>query len=137
MGKMKVYIAAPWPFREEAQQVRRVLEAAGLVVQSQWLDFDPQTKDPHAPEVCRDEALTDLDDINHCDAILVMNNYKVGAYKPSGMFFEEGFAYALGLDVVVVGKGTTVFHSLPDVTVVGDVLEAVKALHDFAQESAS
>jgi hypothetical protein len=85
------------------------LRAAGHEVTSRWhsgtigeprLELD----DPRL----RDRALDDLNDLYHADTLLAFGQ----AGSRGGRHFEAGAAFAIGLEVWLIGKPEHAFHLL-------------------------
>jgi nucleoside 2-deoxyribosyltransferase len=80
--------------------VFHVLSAKGYSASLRWL----QAPDCGAtPEQLREEAITDLQDIEQCD-LLVLCNDNVHLSTTGGMHYEAGFAHALGKRVIILGR---------------------------------
>lgn len=117
---MIVYIAAPWACREVAQIVARQVRAADIEVNSRWLYFPGDSRDP---AVLRREAFNDYADVRAAHALLLLN-----LEKSEGKAVEQGLALAYGMPIVAVGSPTNVFHHLPAYTWVTSVDTAIAAL---------
>lgn len=116
----KVYIAAPYEFRERAQTIMRVLGVRGLEVTSTWL------RETHV--VGADAAMVDLDDVRRADVMLLLNPEGWERQGTGGRHAELGAALALEMSVVLVGERSNVFHYHPRVTQVDDGGDFSKAI---------
>jgi nucleoside 2-deoxyribosyltransferase len=104
---MKVYIAAPYPYREQAIRVMRMLETQGIDVTSRWLK---------APDTMTDEhARKDLEDVARADVLLALNPDGWEEKGTGGRHVEFGYALALGKAIVLVGERSNIFHHLAHV----------------------
>lgn len=106
---MQVYIAAPYPTREQAIALMHRLEAEGFGVTSTWLREDDELADKYAQ--------LDLDDIGRCDALVLMNPEEWKNSGTGGRHVEFGWALGLNKHVVVVGERSNIFHYLDDVVI--------------------
>lgn len=102
---MRIYIAAPFQLRDEAIVIMHRLESLRHVVTSRWLRM---VMDDNAGS-----ARMDLDDVAASDLVLLLNGPSGG-----GKDVEMGYALALGLPIVLLGRRTNVFHHLPQVRVI-------------------
>ena len=107
---MKVYIAAPYPCRDEAIAIMHKLEAAGHEVTSRWLKSPDELADEHARK--------DLDDVARADVLLAINAEAWENKGTGGRHVEFGYAIALGLRLVLIGRRSNIFHYLSDVHVI-------------------
>ena len=119
---MRVYIAAPWTRKAEAQYAADQCVAAGLRVSSTWHGPDhPDTTDP--AELQR-QARHDINGVTWADALIILN-----LEKSEGKATEMGFALGLGMPVVAVGnRSNNIFYHLPEVRIVDTIEEAINAL---------
>lgn len=109
------YLAAPWAEREQARAARQKLIDAGYNVNSRWLDFEKDAGDDGlsiSKETLQQEAIHDLEDVSHADALILLNTQARGE-ETSGKAVEFGFAMGLLKPVLIVGNRTNVFHHLP------------------------
>lgn len=107
---MKVYIAAPFNRREEARSARNVLMKKGYVSVSRWIDNHLTEK--ISDQQKRTEALEDIKDIQKSMRMIFIN----GKSTAGGMHVEMGYALSEGIPIYLVGKPSSVFHHLPQVT---------------------
>jgi nucleoside 2-deoxyribosyltransferase len=110
---MKVYIAAPWSWKNLAKEWALILDSMGHEITSRWLalpDVEPATRD-----ILREQALMDLADIDRSDALFLMTGYTGGNAHTGGRHFETGYAFAKGKRIVVCPSTESVFHYLPGI----------------------
>lgn len=117
----RIYIAAPFQLRDEAQHLMTLLELDGHVVTSQWLRIDDMP-DTDA------SARMDLEDIDRADALLLLNPAEWRTDGTGGRHVEFGYAYAKGKTLFVVGARTNVFHYLEPVHLTTEPALVVPAL---------
>ncbi len=123
---MRIYIAAKWEKQSQCRILRAILQHLKHTVTAQWLD---------EPAECTSEeaAIRDLKDIDRSDAVVVVNQDEGGC----GMWVEMGYALAQRKRVYLLGKNfgearrtdggfRSVFHHLPEVILVEDVLALEK-----------
>lgn len=117
-----IYLAAPWKDREYARTVRVQFQAAGVVVNSRWLDFKGE-EDVVKDATMKQEALHDIEDVVAADTVVVLNT----SYS-EGKAAETGMALILMKGLVLIGKPSNVFHYLdfPKVETVEEAIEVVK-----------
>jgi nucleoside 2-deoxyribosyltransferase len=109
----RIYIAAPFQMRADAQRLMTELEAAGFTVTSRWLRIDDM---PDTEEA----AVLDLADVDRADALVLLNSEAWRTAGTGGRHAEFGYAIAKQKDVFVVGVRTNVFHHLSSVHMVTD-----------------
>jgi hypothetical protein len=117
---VKVYIAAPYPLRDEAVVVMHALEAAGHIITSRWLKAPDELNDEHARK--------DLDDVANAEVLLAMNAAGWENIGTGGRHVELGYALALGKKIVMIGERSNIFHHLRVVFQVTTLEEAVEWL---------
>lgn len=108
---MKIYIAAPYPLREEARRIMILLESAGHHVTSRWIVED-QVGMSH------EHATHDLEDVARADLLLAVHQEAWHNRGTGGRHVEFGYALALGIPVVLWGQRTNNFHHLNHVRVI-------------------
>ena len=112
-----VYLAARIRRRDELEDYRAQLEAAGLEVTSRWLTMP-------SPSEWSDEVWAHLAEIDRADVLradgLVLFTEPGELDGGSGRHVEFGMALALGRPIIVVGRYENLFQRLPEVTVVPD-----------------
>ena len=120
-----VYLAARIRRRDELEDYRAQLEAAGIEVTSRWLTMPPPAE--WTDEVWAHLAEIDRDDVLRADG-LVLFAEPGEVDGGSGRHVEFGMALALGRPIIVVGRYENLFQRLPGVTVVPDWPSALGAL---------
>lgn len=124
---MKVYIAAPYPLRDKAATMMRVLELKGIEVTSRWLKA-PDT-------MCDEHARKDLDDVAAADLLLAFNPDGWGEKGTGGRHVEFGYALALGKPILLVGERTNIFHHLSNVTQIDELQDFIKHVQRLGAET--
>jgi nucleoside 2-deoxyribosyltransferase len=130
----RVYIAAPYTFRDEARRVRAMMHSNYWPLRSvaRWLDRPTLPPCEWTSEVLAMEARECIEDINAADAALVLHpDESTGG----GLLVEIGIAVQRGLPIFVAWgnkqKQKPVFFSLPQirvVTLLNDALDALAAI---------
>jgi nucleoside 2-deoxyribosyltransferase len=118
---MKIYIAAPYPIRDEAISIMHALEAHGHVVTSTWLRQVDTMGDYY--------ARLDLADVDACDMLLFYQPDEWVNKGTGGRHVEFGYAIARKKLVVMIGPHSNIFHYLDSVLhleSIGALLEALK-----------
>jgi nucleoside 2-deoxyribosyltransferase len=112
-----VYLAARIRRRDELEECRAQLEAAGIEVTATWLTMPP-------PSEWTDDVWAHLAELDRADVLradgLVLFTEPGELDGGSGRHVEFGMALALGKPVIVVGRYENLFQRLPEVTVVAD-----------------
>lgn len=113
MGKsLRIYVAAPWDFRQEARALRDQLISSGYYVTSRWLDID-ETKTTQ-----EEESWNDIHDVHLSEAMVVLN-LKVS----EGKAVEQGIAMEMQIPIIVVsdhGPQNVFQHNRQHFTIVPD-----------------
>lgn len=92
---MKIYVAAPWSCKEQAQAAAAFLEAQGHQVVSRWMN---EHGDAQTHEQFQKEAYADEEDVYDCEVLILLN------LEPSrGKETELGMARAWGKYLIGVG----------------------------------
>lgn len=113
-----VYIASRYSRKEEMQDVASILVDRGLVCKSSWLD------EPHGPNTSLEEltpeqhlqyAKQDFEDIMSSDAMLFFAEDPNKQPPRGGRHVEFGYAFALGVDIYIIGPKENIFHYLPNI----------------------
>lgn len=117
---MKIYVAAPWDYRETARQAGQTLSEAGFRVVSTWWYREDQGSQHYGPD-----AAADLDELQKADVLIVLN-----LCISEGKAVELGYALAQKKMVIVVGERSRVniFHYLPQVVNTGTLDDALAVL---------
>lgn len=110
----RIYLAARYSRVVEMRRVRDTLQAMGHTVTSRWID-DPGVYDAGRLESdlegCGAFAAAALADVAASDTLILFT----GGGGKGGRHFEFGYAFRLGLRLVVAGPREHVFHALPQV----------------------
>lgn len=130
----KVYIAASYPRRAEAQGVMALLELSGVAVTSWWLreetkeGYDQENMDHMAGAAARDIA-----DVIEADTIICLTDGKV-QLSMGGRHSEFGIALAMGKTCIIVGPREQVMHYHRDVIQYGAVSGLLQLASKFGTE---
>lgn len=121
MSATKIYVAAPWARKAEAQAAARQFEEAGFITVSRWLREHDDTTD-HI--LLQKEAFHDIEDIHRADVLVLLN-----LERSEGKSFEAGIAWTWGTPVIVVGtREGNIFYHLPTMQLARDVEGAISLL---------
>lgn len=112
-----VYVAARFERQAEARLVVAELIRAGFKTRCRWVDAPALAMG--VPELERLWAERDLNDLDVADVYLLLSDEVLGR---GGKDFEGGYAFARGMRLVVVGPPAHVFHHLPGVRRVKDLM---------------
>jgi nucleoside 2-deoxyribosyltransferase len=116
---MKVYLASRYSRYPEMQGYREELAAIGITVTSRWINGDHEwvgVPDEDMPlEVGAHFATEDVEDIDISDLVVNFTEAPRTTNGRGGRHWECGYAYAQGIDQVVVGHREHVFHCLTDI----------------------
>ena len=104
---MKIYIAAPWVKRNDAQQLAASLSKEGFDVTSRW-HVPAYVESSSRPVV----ALRDLEDIDRADALVLVTSLLDENIHGKGMYIEFGYALGKGKKVFRIGPSMSVFDVL-------------------------
>ena len=133
MTNTRIYIAARFGRRQEAERLANYLRFHGFTVVSRW----------HSEEAVRTWGTNDADpeisirclsDIRRCDAFVALSeapDCAVAGAARGGRHCEFGIALALGKRLFVVGTAENAFHRHGLVTVVaseGELFRELKKL---------
>lgn len=125
---MKVYLAAPWKNRPEAQAAAAYLESKGHIITKRWWEHadvrdinDPNQTDEDRQELVQ-QAVEDVEGVANCDVFILLN-----IQYSEGKTVETGLALAYGKPIIVVGKNTNLFHYLVN-ALVDDIVAAESLL---------
>ena len=120
-----VYLAARIRRRDELEDYRAQLEAAGIACTATWLTMPPPSQ--WSDETWAHLAELDRDDVLRAEGLVLFT--EPGELDGgSGRHVEFGMALALGKRVIVVGRHENLFQRLPEVTVVPDWPSALALL---------
>lgn len=121
-----VYLAASYAERDRLRdEIAPALEADGWTITSRWLRQTCPLDDEGTPEMAEE----DLEDVRGAHFFLCwpsLGGDTAGSAEPveasgvcppftGGHHFELGYAVALGKQVYIVGRGTSLFHHLPGI----------------------
>lgn len=106
---MKIYIAAPYPYLEEADAVAQHLRSKGHIITSRWLKT--------VSDLDNAGARMDLEDIDAADVFLALNPPGWANIGTGGRHVELGYALAKGKKIILAGERTNVFHYHSDIMV--------------------
>ena len=108
---MRLYIAADYDRREEAQEVAAVLRGDGHEITATWLEGDNEETYAHTPEDEASWAARDIQDIQRAEGLVVLTAPR---NKPdhAGHHFEAGYCHAHRMPIFVLGPVPTCFYSL-------------------------
>lgn len=117
---MRIYVAAPFEQSHHARQAATRLRNAGFTITSHWHEAQTEGLCPRSP---REEAVTDLHDVGCAQVLLLLN-----LASSEGKCVEMGYALHAGLDILLVGERSNIFHFHPRVRVVPSLDAAIEAL---------
>lgn len=110
---MHFYLAGKYQVRPMLQDLQRILVQHGHQIQCRWLSGSHEGL--WTPAVQAGWALEDLEDIQACES-LVMIQWPVDEPEPStGRHIEFGYALAKQKQLMLIGRRTSVFHFLPEI----------------------
>jgi nucleoside 2-deoxyribosyltransferase len=93
------------------------------VVTSRWIDLAVEIEAD-----ARKCARVDLEDIEAADTLISFPDPPRSTNTRGGHFFEEGYGYARGRRVIIVGNRSHIFHRLSAVEFFPTWPEALRAL---------
>lgn len=101
----RVYIAAPYPLKDNAAQLRALLKQHGIDCTSRWID---------GPYALPDDvnANDDLQDVLNAHAVVAINPTEFHNVGTGGRHIEVGYALAHAIPVFILGGQSNVFHAL-------------------------
>ena len=117
---MKIYIAARFSRRPEANALAQRLKSLGHTITSRWVKPDsdhvmPTGLSQQAADHERQRfALEDIEDVYACDMLVGLQEEPRNNSR-GGRHVEFGVAIGLGTRVACIGPRETVFHHLPAV----------------------
>lgn len=125
---MKVYIAAPWDHRDEADIAAAKFEVEGHTITHKWWDFDVPDLNRTRMQRCAEQ---DYNAVIAADVFFLMNLQERGK-ETSGKAVETGVALVCSREwgtprrLIAMGvRDTNVFQYLDDFTWVKSVEEAI------------
>lgn len=109
----KYYLASNFWEQERLKDYRNELHEKQLgEVTSRWLDVGADLNVKKELHELGEYAVMDLADILRSDCFVLINNV-----EPSvGRHVEFGYALGIGIELFVIGKGSSLFHYVPAVT---------------------
>jgi hypothetical protein len=124
---VNVYIAGSFDDQTRLRDVARSFEAMGHRVVSSWLNEPPTTLKERTHRFMLAAGAIAICDMREADAIVVYTD------KPStsgGLFFELGYCYGKGHEIIVVGPdmGDNVFFHLSAFRFAADTRDAIELL---------
>lgn len=115
---MRVYLAAPWAHKAEAESAHAFMRQCGLQVVSTWTTQDTDTA------ASLEHAQSDYAELQRANVLVLLN-----LCKSDGKATEMGYALAKGYRVIVVGgREGNIFYHLPQVEHVPTLEHAIFAL---------
>lgn len=121
---MKVYLAAPWVWREEAQKLAEWLAHKGYFVTHDWWNHETSWSDHETLAI---HAQKDVTAVSVAEVVIVLD-YE----KSEGKAVEQGIALTLKKPIILVHKegvnNLNVFHHLPYYVHVNNYEEMFRAL---------
>mgnify|MGYP001566688926 FL=1 len=122
MGKLCVYVAAPWLHKADALVAQTQFEAAGFEVVSHWIQYHGDGANDAELQAQAVEDYAEI--VAKTNAFVILN-----LALSEGKAFEFGVAYRQKLPCVVVGsRERNIFYHLPGVLQVETVEEAITVL---------
>jgi len=114
-----VYLAARFSRKHELAAYARELRRDGVTVSSRWHDGAHDwtgISDEAMPRAVQARfAQEDLDDIDAAHALLLFADPPGNEGTRGGAQFEAGYAYGMGIRLIVVSHRQQVFCALPEV----------------------
>ncbi len=116
----KIYIAARFSRRPEANTLARALMALGHTITSRWVKPETDhviptgTSEQAADSERRRFAMEDVEDVLACDWMISLME-EPRSNGRGGRHIEFGMALALGKRLTCIGPRETVFHHLDEV----------------------
>ena len=115
---MKVYLAAPYSYKEQMRVYRDELQKEGIEVTSRWLDEEnnPATQLSDVTfEYKRKHSTQDAQDVAKADALIFFTDPTKTIVR-AGRHVEFGMAIAYNIPIFVVGDYENIFHYLETVS---------------------
>lgn len=134
---MKIYIAARFSKRPEANRLAHMLIVKHHTITSRWVkpECDHVMPTGLSSQAKYDErqkfAKEDLDDIDACDWMISLTEKPRGNGR-GGRHVEFGYALASGKILTIIGPRETVFHHLQNVEHFYTIYEFIKSRQLFA-----
>ena len=133
MERMKIYLAARYSRHNELQTYAKNLMMQGHDVTSRWIWGNHQIDDKGlSAEAQRSErnrfAQEDFDDLMKADIVISFTEIPRSSNSRGGRHVEFGIALATNKQCIVVGPRENIFHCLPGVKVVENMIEAERMI---------
>ena len=129
---MKVYIAARFSNRPEANRLAQILKLHGCEIVSRWVlpRSDHVVPTGMSEQAADDErrrfAMEDIEDLESCEWCISLMEPPRGNGR-GGRHIEFGYALGLGKKMTIIGPRETVFHHL-------DCVQQFDTVDDFYEE---
>lgn len=130
---MRIYIAARFSRRPEANALANALQALGHTISSRWVkpDSDHVVPTGMSEQAADDErkrfADEDIQDVEDCDWMISLMQEPRDNSR-GGRHIEFGYALGLGKRLTIIGPRETVFHHLSCVQWFVDMEEFMQSL---------
>lgn len=126
---MKIYLCARYSRREEMRGYADLLQAAGHVVTSRWINGSHDLSDA-ATDLDRSKlAREDYSDLSSADCVISFTEHPgAPGRQRGGRHVEFGLALEQRKLLVIVGPRENVFHYLLDISHCDTFAEALKSL---------
>lgn len=115
---MKVYLAAPYSYKERMREYRDELQKGGIEVTSSWLD-EENSPNVHLSDVTvdylRKHSYQDVQDVARADSLIFFTDPTKTIVR-GGRHVEFGMAVAYHMPIFVVGDYENIFHYLETVS---------------------
>jgi len=112
---MKIYLSSWVGNCVVLRGIRDELVKRGHTVTSRWIDVGARP-DKDMKAFWEEWVVKDVEDLDACDTLVVYTNDSYGEGRSlGGMRFEEGYAYARGKKIIVVGPRICIFDQLKDI----------------------
>ena len=142
---LKIYVAGKWKERKQVMKIMEMFEARGHLITCDWtkhtlpenIELDRAHKEKSfvkdydwAQNGHKTYAQEDLEGVRNCEVLVAYMPDPEILYK--GAWIEIGIALGLDKKVIIIGKDvTTVFLSLPNITVVSYKEEAISIINSL------
>lgn len=115
---MKVYLAAPYSWKDQINVFAAELRASGIIVTARWLE-EPHKPDTQMPELTHEQhlfyAVQDIEDVRAADLLIFFTDPTKRIVR-GGRHVEFGVAVERGMPIYVLGEHENIFHHLPNVS---------------------
>lgn len=128
------YIAAPFSEKAAAAAVVALLKEHGFGCTSRWITQDQLDIGQRNEIENQRWADADLEDVASADFLIALN-LPGWEYKGSGgRHVEFGYALALKIPIILVGKRSSLFHHKREVTLVDDWTKLIRTIESLVIE---